>query len=344
MANASGNSICDFGKDQPRLRTSPPYPGASKGLCMGLSPAQKIIKRIREQRKDIFLVGFKATAGESPQETYKAGLTLLKQSSCNLVFANDVQNHHNMVVTPEEFPYHDKSRRASVQTLATMIAARTKLDFASTIMVDDAMASPLLLHEKGAIPQNFVPVLKHLIERGAFKPFLGKTSGHFGCKILDSDYIYRRISSVRKVDHNKVFEEGMARIFEARDERRGDQSIRAGGRKPSVGEHTQALIYAKLGDAVHSIVHFHCPMREQTNLGRDTIINIASQKEFECGSVQCGENTALNMRMIAHGVWAVHLDGHGPNIAFHKNVSAVHILGLINQYWDLSDKTGGKII
>jgi len=50
------------------------------------------------------------------------------------------------------------------------------------------------------------------------------------------------------------------------------------------------------------------------------------------------------MRMIAHGVWAVHLDGHGPNIAFHKNVSAVHILGLINQYWDLSDKTGGKII
>ncbi|MGD9725354.1 MAG: hypothetical protein AB7V39_02945, partial [Nitrospiraceae bacterium] len=255
---------------------------------------------------------------------------------------NDVHNHHNMVITPEEFPYHGENRKDAIGLLCDMITQRTDHHFVPTVMVDHAVADPQQLHDDGAIPQNFVPVLKHLIASGAYKPFLNRTAGHFGCKVIDPNYIYERISSVRKVNHNNVFTEGMARIFSS-----GHDRIRAGGvGKPSVGEHTQRTIYAKLGDAAHSIVHFHCPLKAEavaTLVRQYGKISTASQKDFECGSVECAVNTTNNMRLIADGVWAVHLEGHGPNIAFHKDVPASVVIALIDQFWNLSEKTGGPV-
>ncbi len=119
------------GKDRPRLRTTfqprvgPPQPIE---YMMKLKPADKIIGRIRKERKDIFLVGFKTTAGATPDQQFRAGLGLLKQSSCNLVLANDVHTRLNMVITPEEARYHETTdRREALKGLCDMAIRRSQL-------------------------------------------------------------------------------------------------------------------------------------------------------------------------------------------------------------------------
>lgn len=317
----------EFGKDQQRLSTH-------KGECpiLYLEPTTKLIGRIRKKRKDIFLVGFKATTGKSEQDCYAAGLALLKRVSANLVVANDLHEKHNVVITPEEFPYWSKTRTGMVNQLCRMIERRTKLDFVRTIVKEEARANLIALDEKGSIPPNFVPVMRHLIAGGAFKPFLDKTSGHFGCKVTGEDY--SRVSSVRKSNHNKVLEDGAAKIY-GYDE----GTIKAGGARPSVGEHTQARIYSEY-PGIDSIVHFHCPLKDEFSTHD---FPRASQWEFECGSVQCGDNTATHMQELKRGIWVVQLDGHGPNIGFSRDVPAEEVIDLIDHYFDISDKTGGVL-
>jgi hypothetical protein len=64
------------GKYQPRLN-SRDNPSVTFKLLSG----DKIISRIRESRKDIFLVGFKTTCGAREDEQYRSGLSLLKRST-----------------------------------------------------------------------------------------------------------------------------------------------------------------------------------------------------------------------------------------------------------------------
>ncbi len=321
----AGASVESFGKDVERLTSS------AGSIALRLRTSDKLLARVRRHRKDIFLVAFKATAGKRREETYAAGLALLKRASANLVLANDVNEHHNVVITPEEFPYYAASREEAVSTLCEMVRDRSGLDFVRTIVRDEERANVIELHERGAIPSNFVPVLRALIARGAYKPFLGRTTGHFGCLVLDEALPYRRISSVRKVDHNRVLEEGMARIYGHEDGR-----IVAGGAKPSVGEHTQGRIYEELDGKVHSIVHFHSPTRRS-----EGVVPVATQRPFECGSVQCAENTATHMIEVSPGIYAVQLEGHGPNIAFHRDVDSERVLAFIEEHFDLAEKTGG---
>jgi hypothetical protein len=127
----------------------------------------------------------------------------------------------------------------------------------------------------------------------------------------------------------------MAKIF-----RDGDEITAMGG-KPSVGEHTQQMIYDELGDEAHSIVHFHCPIRKEIVY---VPFSNRSQKQFECGSNECGINTSSGMVNVGiPGIYAVHLDNHGPNIAFNKDVDPKKVIEFIDLYWDLSDKEGGLI-
>lgn len=332
----------EFGKGHPRLSTRlPGHPDARKGISLKMRPADKLIGMIRRERKDIFLVSFKTTAGVSREETYAAGLKSLKGSSSNLVLANDVQNHHNVIVTPEEFPYYCDTRERAVAELAEMVLDRIRLDFVRTRMVPGDKADLVQLHEEGKIPSNFLPVLKHIIQRGAFKvlPWAERTSGHFGCVVLEEGLGFTRVSSIRKVNHNKVFEEGVAKIVS--DE--GDSIVAMGG-KPSVGEHTQRMIYEQIraqGHEVHSIVHFHCPFRKSTGI---LDVPTAEQKPYECGSMQCGTNTSTNMMQIEEGIWAVHLEGHGPNIAWHRDVDPQRIIDFIEGGWDLTTKSGGNLL
>jgi hypothetical protein len=336
----------DFGKGQPRLHTRDGDDWVA--LEMTMTPAEKLVGRIRageKGNKSVFLVSFKATAGLTKEETYAAGLKALKGSSSNLVFANDVQNGHNVVVTPEEFPYYGDTRDDALGTLCEMIEQRLQLDFVRTKVIDGDRAYLKPLHESGSIPSNFLPVLEHLLAAGAYKvlPWKDSTSGHFGCVVDGQEF--KRVSSVRKANHNLVLEEGVIPIME--DD--GD-SIIARGAKPSVGEHTQRMIYEELAKAdipgvrdpsAHSIVHFHSPMKPKS----EWQFSIAQrpQKPYECGSVQCGLNTALGMGMGDTGIWAVHLEGHGPNIAFHRDVPAERVIEFIERHWELSAKSGGIV-
>ena len=342
--NLTGSPV-KFGKDQPRLKSRDPG-GHPANVEMRLKPSNKIIGNIRageEGRKDIFLVSFKATAGLTPGETYAAGLKGLKGSSSNLVLANDVQTGTNVVVTPEEFPYFETTREAALDTLCEMILGRLQLTFTRTVMVPGEPAHIKDLHNKGAIPPNFLPVLEHLIKRGAYKvlPWKDSTSGHFGCVTEGEEF--SRISSIRKVNHNLCLEEGVAKIMGTTD----DGKIIAMGGRPSVGEHTQQQIYDRInktGDdqsRIHSIVHFHCPMK----IEGEGEIPTRPQKLYECGSDQCGTNTSRGMSPmldIGDGIWAVHLEGHGPNIAFHRDVPAEQVIEFIERFWNLDRKSSFK--
>lgn len=343
-----GEPVFKFGKDQKRL-------GSGNCYSMEIKPSEKILTKIRQQRKDIFVVSFKTTSGEGRDMTYKKGLLSLKKNSSNLVFANDIKDKINMVVTPEEFPYESSTREEAVKQLADITFKRINLTFGDkTILKDDKRAFPEELLKEGVIPQNWYDVMKYLFSHNAFKPLpdTGKTSGHFGCRVDGKDY--ERITSERKINHNESFERGMIPVYSYK---KGELIV--GGAKPSVGEKTQEVIYQQLGDKIHSIVHFHCPLKNvvsgvlvgaseqkgipagNINILVNSMVSLREQLPYECGSAECAFNTMSGMEEKEPGIYAVHLHNHGPNIAFHKDVSAQHVIDFINKYWDLDDKTGG---
>ena len=327
----------DFGKKAKRLKTK------DGNLSLEIQPTDKIVSGIRRKRKDIFLVSFKATAGESVDHSYNIGLKSMKDNKSNLVYINDVQKKVNMIMTPEEFVYTNKSRDELMMTLCELIYDRIDLTYHKTEVKGRSKADVYDLMKRGSIPKNFVDILKHAIGEGAYKPFEvfdkkanGKmpkyksiTVGHFGCKVTGESF--SRISSARGSDHNLVLEKGVIKIHGEE----GNKIIVSGG-KPSVGEHTQKMIYDDLGDKVDSIIHFHCPLKKGV-----TSISIRPQKPFQCGTDECALNTSNGMEKIIDGVYAVHLEGHGPNIAFSKDIDSSVIKGVIEEYWDLSKKEDG---
>jgi hypothetical protein len=336
------SSTTTFGKEFPRLH-SRQASGEAEQVNLSLEPTPKVLNKVRRGtagRKDIFLVSFKTVAGISQQAGYARGLLALKRSSSNLVLVNDIHHHTNTVVTPEEFPYHAESREQALDWLVEMTLARAQLHFVRTHVRSGQRAQALELDRQEKLPPNFVPVVRYLLEHGAYKllPEMQVTTGHFGCRVTGEDY--QRIASVRKENHNLVFDQGMAKIFGTGDSGKVEAEMDHEQERPSVGEHTQAQIYQALGDRVDSIVHFHCPLRSSVDHVR---IPVRAQRLYECGSVECGENTIAGMSELSPGIWAVHLEGHGPNVAFHRSVPAQQVIEIIAKHWDLADKTGGRL-
>lgn len=317
-----------FGNEYPRLKSV-------NYLSLEMKPSEKIVSKIRKTRKDVFLVNFKTTSDVGVDETYKQGLLSLKKNSANLVFANDIKQKVNMVITPEEFPYSGKDRRETIGLLCKILFKRLGGTFDDkTYIVNDQRAWPHKLLADGKIPQNWFDTMEYLMANGAFKPLpvTGKTSGHFGCRVTGEQF--ERITSERKIDHNTSFERGMITVWSY-----SDKQLCVGGAKPSVGEKTQELIYHTFGSKIDAIVHFHCPLRNDS----DPAIPRREQLPFECGSRECAVNTATGMVEVEPGIYAVHLDNHGPNIAFGKDVDGDKIVEFINKHWDLSQKTGGIV-
>lgn len=78
----------DFGKYTQRLNTTKdPY------INLELGVQHKTIQKIRKERKDILLVGFKTTCGATKEEQFQKGLKLCKDASANIVFVNDVDKN-----------------------------------------------------------------------------------------------------------------------------------------------------------------------------------------------------------------------------------------------------------
>jgi ribulose-5-phosphate 4-epimerase/fuculose-1-phosphate aldolase len=325
----TGWSSLKTGRDQPRLLSS-----AAADYGITLRPAEKLIGQVRKQRKDIFLVGFKTTTGASKQDQFEAGLRLVKQASCNLVLANDLVSRVNMVITPEQAPYYvTTDRRSTINGLVQMAVDRSKGHFTRSEVIESASVP----WDGTMVPDSLRTVVNHCIKRGAYKPFMGKTVGHFAFK-YDG---HRFVTSKRGVNFNELDKVGMVMV-----ESTGTESVVAYGAKPSVGGMSQRIIFGEHPD-VDCIVHFHCPMRgdRHENLVRGDI-PMRSQEPHECGSHECGKNTSDGLKVfdlyngsLKYPVKAVMLEKHGPNIVFNKNVDPKLVIDFIEKHWDLERST-----
>lgn len=309
------------GKDQPRLKSR-----GEGDSChsMWLSPAEKVIGRIRKERKDIFLVGFKTTASATREEQYRAGLKLLKDNSCNLVLANDVQSRKQMIITPEQAIYgEDVSRKAALMQLSEMATARANLKFTRSTVLEGnpvSWASP-------EVPTALRKVVDHMIARGAYKPFLGKTVGHFAVKIGEGQFL----TSIRKSNFNELDKTGLVRV-EAQD----DDRVIAYGARPSVGGQSQRIIFRE-HEGYDCIFHAHIPLLPTP---KDNI-PVRPQWPYECGSHACGRQTSEGLKDFGGGIKAVMLDKHGPNVVFNRDADPDQVIRFIEANWDLTASTDG---
>ena len=286
-----------------------------------LIPSEKIISKIRKNRKDIFLVGFKATSGLSEDEQYIEGLNLCKQASCNLVFANDVTTRKQMIITPEEARYGTNlSRGDALIELLEICYHRTHLTFTKSTVVSGTPI-PWISEE---IPESLKTVVNYCISKNAYKPFNGATAGHFACKVNDNTFL----TSIRKTNFNDIEKLGLVKVVTD-----GPDSVIAYGAKPSVGGQSQRIVFSEHNN-LDCIVHFHCPIKEGSSVPR------ISQREFECGSHECGQRTSRNLKTFGN-LKAVYLENHGPNIVFNRRINPEEVIKFIENNFDLSQKTGG---
>ncbi len=306
-----------IGKNAPRLKTS------DGEHYLTVIPEEKIVKSIRQKRKDIFLVAFKTTSGATEDEQYKLGLKLLKEASCNLVLANDTITRRNMIITPEEARYHVTSDREDVlQSLVEMAYLRSHLTFTrSTIISGDSVP-----WNDERVPSSLRSVVDYCVEKGAYKQFLGATVGHFAAKLSDTTFL----TSKRKTNFNDIKRQGL--VFVKSD---GPDSVIAYGSKPSVGGQSQRIVFSE-HEGYDCIVHFHCPKLESS------VVTSVSQREYECGSHECGSNTSRGLKQFGN-LLAVYLDEHGPNIVFKRDIDPAEVIEFINANFDLSKKTGGYV-
>ncbi len=305
---------------------------SAETYTLDLEATPKVVSMFRKDsvngqkpRKDIFAVGFKTTIGANPEEQYSKGLKLLKSNSLNLVLANDPKTRNNMVITPEEAFYHETTDRAvALRGLVEIAALRSQLSFTESTVV---AGEPVPWQSEEVFPA-LRQVVDHCIEAGAYKPFLGVTAGHFAAKIGDKTFLTSR----RKTNFNQLDEIGLVKV-----ETDGDDKVLAYGSKPSVGGQSQRIVFEQHPDK-DCIVHFHCPIKP------DSEISTVSQREYECGSHQCGENTSRGLTKNDDGdIEAVYLDQHGPNIVFHHSVDPQKVIAFIEENFDLQAKTGGYV-
>ncbi len=302
------------GKEYPRLPSS-------KVHQLSLLPTHKILRNIRKTRKDIFLVAFKQTTQKSPDELYVAGLGLLKRNSANLVLANDTQNYWNMVITPEQARYFEGSdRHATLKGLAEMIVARSQLTFTRSTVKE----GNLIPWASSKIPDSLRTVVDYCVNSGAYKPFNGKTVGHFAVKFGEKTFGTSR----RGANFNEQGGTDLVLI-----ETDGADRVIAWGGSPSVGGQSQRLIFGE-HPQMDCIVHFHCPKKT------DSRVPYRSQKEYECGSHECGKNTSVGLASFENGeILAVMLDKHGPNIVFNRNIDPQKVINFIEANFDLKGRT-----
>jgi hypothetical protein len=248
---------------------------------------------------------------------------LLKGASCNLVLCNDIKTRLNMVITPEEARYHETTdREEALRGLVEMAYLRSQLTFTQSTVV----AGERVSWSSAEVPSALRAVVSYCVGRGAYKPFNGATVGHFAAKIDDQNFL----TSIRKSNFNDIETNGLVRI-----KTDGPDTVLAFGAKPSVGGQSQRIVFKDHPDC-DCIIHFHCPIKDGSQ------VPTASQREYECGSHQCGKNTSDNLKKFGN-LYAVYLEQHGPNIVFNRNINPQEVIDFIEANFDLSDKTGGPV-
>jgi hypothetical protein len=311
------------GSHAPRLKT------AGGQVRMLLTPTDKLIGKIRQKRKDIFVVGFKTTTGETSDDQYKIALNALKRDSLNLVFANDTVTRNNMIVAPEETRYYETTEREEAITgLVKIVLARKNNTFTRSTVVEGNAVS---FQTDARVPDNLRQVVNHLVNHGAYHVFRNATAGHFAVRLGEG----RCLTSRRKTNYTV---EGGVDLVEV--EYDGSDKVIAYGAKPSVGGQSQRIIFDSYPD-IDCIAHAHIEMRPDAR-DRDKIAMDMGQWGRECGSFQCGQAVS-DLIPVAQGVRAVMIDNHGPNIVFSRDTPAEEIIDFIDANFDLARKTGGMV-
>lgn len=286
-----------------RLRTE------NGDINLTLTPTNKIISKIRKQRPDIFLVGFKTTTNKTSDEQFLIGLKMMKSVKCNLVLANDTVTRNNIIITAEESIYGNSTNREEViKELVDMTKSRSIGTYNSSIFIEKNNI------DISNTPTSFQNVINYLINNGGFIENNGNgfTPGHFCWRESDKTFL----SSQRKANHNLVFEEGMSRV-----EVNNDIFTVYGRRKASVGARSQWLILQENKD-YDCIIHTHNPLK------MNSLIPVTPQKPYQCGSLECGLNTVNNMGNF-NNIKAVYLDKHGANILFKSTSNPKDIIDFI---------------
>ncbi len=316
VQNEPGGLYKESGKYSERLKSRSTWP-----MDIRLTPTQKIVQSIRAQRKDIFLVAFKTTCGAEERDQYLAGLNLLKEASANLVLANDIKTRLNMVITPEEAAYScTKDREEALNELVHMALLRSHLTFTRSTVVD---GQPVPWNSP-EVPEALRKVVDYCIQRGAYQPFRGSTVGHFAAKIGPTTFLTSR----RKTNFNDLDKLGLVRV-----ETDGPDSVIAYGSRPSVGGQSQRIVFSDHPE-MDCVLHFHCVRKSGSS------VPIVSQREFECGSHECGKNTSNGLKQFGN-LKAVFLDSHGPNIVFHRSINPQEVIDFVEANFFLDSKTGG---
>lgn len=284
------------------------------------------VKKFRKKRKDIFLVAVNYTYDKNNLEQYISGLNLCKKASVNLVLQYNVAKNgaeNYFIITPEEAKYHESNNIDDVLlNLVDMSKLRSHLTFTRSTVIS---GEPISWKSEDVFP-TLREIVNYCIKKGAYKPFNGATVGHFACKIGEKTFL----TSIRKSNFNDIKENGLVKVVTD-----SDDTVLAYGAKPSVGGQSQRLIFSQ-HDNMDCIVHFHCPIKEKS------LVPIKSQREYECGSHQCGQNTSDGLMKFGN-LKAVYLDQHGPNIVFNHNIDPKEVITFIEENFDLSQKTGGPV-
>lgn len=311
-------AVCDYevkGGDKygSRMKTS------EGNIDVTLTPSDKIIHKIRRTRPDIFLVGFKATTGYTEAEQHLEGLRMLKNSKCNLVLANDLHTRNNIIITPEESYYTTEDRDDALNKLCDMIDKRLDLTYHRT-NYRRGVNQPIQ-----SMPNTFVEVMQYIVTNGGFPINNGNgfPNGHFCYKPKGKDYFF---SSIRKHDHNKVFDRGMCVVHYKED---GFKVVGTG--KASVGATSQYKMFEEYPE-YDCIVHTHNPIKE------GSVLNTVPQYPYQCGSLECGMNTVNGLKEY-DGILAVYLDKHGANFMFKSTDDSAKIIRFIEDNVVLGKKT-----
>ena len=292
-------------------------------LLDGIADYQTNLSAIRSKRKDIFLVGFDTTQNTPAPEQYVCGLRLLKQSSANLVFSHDQETGLNMIVAPEETTYHvTTNEQEALGNIVEMAYLRSHLTFTRSTIV----AGEPVNWNSTLVPQSLRAVVDYCRAQGVYKVFNGATTGHFAVKLDEKTFLTSR----RKTDFNQLDKIGLVKVTTD-----GPDAVIAYGSKPSVGGQSQRIVFQQHPE-YDSIVHFHCPKKEES------AVPTVSQREYECGSHECGKNTSSGLQKFGN-LSAIYLDNHGPNIVFHSGIDPQEVTKFIEENFDLAKKTGGYV-
>jgi hypothetical protein len=268
-------------------------------------------------------VGFKTTCGATEQEQFSKGLDLMKRTSCNIVLANDIETRSNLIITPEEGVYgRDMTRKECLEEMVDIAWHRTHLSFTRSNVV----AGNPVPWSDDRVYSSLRTVVDFCVSEGAYKEFKGATTGHFAAKLGENKFL----TSIRKTNFNDLDKNGMVLV-----ETEGDDDVIAYGAKPSVGGQSQRIIFGLHSDT-DCIVHFHCPLKKDSVAG----VPVVSQREYECGSHQCGQNTADGLHKFGN-LYCVMLDNHGPNIVFNHSIDPLEVIDFIKDNFDLGQSTSG---